>query len=299
MEHFTPPLKKLSFSELKAKVKAYHDLESAISLPLPKSLEEKTARKIQMKRVLQLPESKTDQEKINSVKASLKKSLSVANSKFSNFPTFTDISIIDMAKGMSLISSPPVLYIEKELLNSASLEMINSIVVHELYHNIYQNLSINMEHIKHIEDQFGTQVKAELDIDSDIESFKVTSESLGLDFEKHISMMYESSTFRDQKVRMPKFSRFLGSLLGIYIYQKYNQKIISYPYLNTTLENEIPFTCIHEGRKLAKVTIPYQFTLLVKSLTENPQQVSKEIYVETISNYFQEITNQIYPQLIK
>lgn len=299
MEHSTPPLKELNFSELRSKVKAYHNLENTLNLSPPQNLEEKTARKIQMRRVLQLPESQSFQEKINLVKTSLNKTLLVANQKFPNFPTFTDISIIEMVKGMSVISSPPVLYIEKELLNSASVEMINSIVVHELYHSIYQNLSINMEHIKHIEDHFGTQVKAELDIDSDIESFKITSESLGLDFEKHVSMMYESSTFRDQKVRIPKFSRFLGSLLGIYIYQKYNQKIISYPYINNTLENEIPFTCIFEGRKLAKVTVPYQFTLLIKSLTENPQQVSKEIYVKTISNYFQEITNQIYPQLIK
>lgn len=299
MEHSTPPHKELSFSELRTKVKAYHNLENTLNLPPPQTLEEKGVRKIQMRRVLQLPESKPLQEKINLVKESLIKTLSVANQKFPNFPVFNNISILEMEKGMSVISSPPILYIEKELLNSASVEMINSIVVHELYHSIYQNLSINMEHIKHIQDQFGSQVKAELDIDSDIESFRVTSESLGLDFVKHVSMMYESSTFRDQKVRIPKFSRFLGSLLGIYIYEKHNQKIIPYPYINTTLENEIPFTCIFEGRKLAKVTIPYQITLLIKSLTENPLQVSKEIYVKTISNYFQEITNQIYPQIIK
>ncbi len=52
MERSTP-LKELSFSELRAKVREYHDLEKTLNLAPPQNLEEKIARKIQMKRVLQ------------------------------------------------------------------------------------------------------------------------------------------------------------------------------------------------------------------------------------------------------
>ena len=60
----------------------------------------------------------------------------------------------------------------EQLVESVSPEILEIIILHELYHCSMQNLTINMKHITHTREQFGIQVQNELDIDSDTEVFK-------------------------------------------------------------------------------------------------------------------------------
>ena len=209
---------------------------------------------------------------------------------------YSEIEIVEMSSGMCIKSQPPALYLEKALVESASVELIEIIVLHELYHQDTQNLTIDMKHIKHIVDYFGSQTMHELDIDADIEAFAILQKNKNLSFKKFLEIIYNASTFASDKIRLGKFSRFVGGIVGSKLWDKYGAKIIAFPYLNETIvETEIPFSCIYEGRKLAVAEI---INLdLLKKLHREAKSFEQQDYVEKLNTEIEKIADQIYLQL--
>ena len=211
---------------------------------------------------------------------------------------YNQIKIVEMPSGMRIKSQPPALYLEKALIKNALIELVEIIVLHELYHQNTQNLTIDMKHIKHIVDYFGSQTMHELDIDADIEAFAVLQKNKNLSFKKFLEIIHNASTFASDKIRLGKFSRFVGGILGAKIWDKYGVKIIAFPYLNETItETVVPFCCIAGGRKLATAEI---INLdLLKKLHREAKSFEQQDYVEKLNTEVEKIANQIYSQLTK
>ena len=128
----------------------------------------------------------------------------------------TDIQIEDLPKDMFVRIKPPVLILEKDFIENANEVLAKVIVFHELYHKFGQNMNPNMVEVKYMQDYFGPQTIIEMDIDSDVETFKFMKDSENLDFAKYLGLIYDGLNFKNDNVpRIFKVSRFLGSLISI------------------------------------------------------------------------------------
>ena len=64
------------------------------------------------------------------------------------------------------------LILEKEFIKNTEPKLIKIVIFHELYHKFGQNMEPNMKEVKYLTDFFGQNAITEMDIDSDVETYK-------------------------------------------------------------------------------------------------------------------------------
>lgn len=198
------------------------------------------------------------------------------------------IEIQPLPKDMFIKIDKKTLILEEEFIKNTSLEMVKVVIFHELYHKFGQNMEPNMKEVKYLTDYFGFNSIVELDIDADVETFKF----LNLEFEKYLQLLYQNLP-SDPNWRIPKITRLTGSILSIYISQKYDQKVVLMPELTDNSQNYI--ACITNGRKFAKSS----FLKNLARICCNSSNFTQIGFAKSITILCQEISQELEPQLLK
>lgn len=101
------------------------------------------------------------------------------------------------------------------LSNNCSFEYFTSIILHEFFHLAVQRVP-NKEDATKIKDDFGDELMKIIDLEADFFTALFYKEHWGYGLVQYLKLYYESTTvFRDKWIRVGKFERFVGTLLGI------------------------------------------------------------------------------------
>jgi 8-oxo-dGTP pyrophosphatase MutT (NUDIX family) len=110
-------------------------------------------------------------------------------------------------------------------------------------------------------------------------------------------MIYESSEFHDDEQRAPKFARLIGSMIAIYLHDKFQETIMCYPDFSRSNHSDILVACIYNGVKIARVGIDEQITQTLRQAVHHPKSLSKREFIDLVSNYVQKLADHVYSQL--
>jgi hypothetical protein len=171
MENLKNQARDYDLTEMRKLLAAYYQFAIQTDSYFPKTEKGRKERKKHIRSALRLPESRVIQEKFEVIKVDLSKIFSHISVSWPDFPVIDTFSYEEMPPGMHIVCNPPELRIEVELLRTAHPDMILSIIIHELYHWWYQNLTLDMEHIKHVRDRFGILFEGYMDIEADVQSY--------------------------------------------------------------------------------------------------------------------------------
>lgn len=235
-----------SFRKLKDQVSAYRVMEDAIGKDRTSLTNtQKIERKNLIRKTLGIEkpqESNFNKPEFNNALVEFFTQLGMKN-------PFSEIKVIEMPKGMYLHIKPPTLFLEKRFVDSSDEKFVSICILHELYHNFAQNMLPDMKEVKYMTDYFGPQTIAEMDIDSDVETYLLMLKQGQTNFNDYIGLIYDVlSSPSDLRPREFKVARFIGSLVSIYFADKTSKKAILYPHINRINENKLFFACIADGR---------------------------------------------------
>lgn len=101
------------------------------------------------------------------------------------------------------------------ILNRCSNEYYKIVILHEFFHLIVQKVP-NKDDVTKIKDDFGTDFMKLIDIEADFYVALYLKEKHNYTLVKYWLINYEGGTiFLDKWIRIPKFERFVGTLLSV------------------------------------------------------------------------------------
>lgn len=277
---------------IKTKIKAFHQFEALIGKP--KSVlnaEERTTRNENVRRILNLP----NKEVQNFDLVTIKNAVDNFFLKHSLPNNIQKIVIQPLKSGMIMkVLDDTTLILEEAMCKTQTPEFSSLMVVHEMYHKYVQNMEPNMKDIKYYQDYFGQQTIVEMDIDADIETFMLAEKQGTLDFEKYLTAIHKGLSYsKDERPRIFKIARFLGSLISIKATLSNNKKLIGFPYLNEINKNKLYFAIISDGRKYANLEVEYEKTKQVIDLYQNAENYSVDEFVNLLESYCTKVAQQL------
>jgi hypothetical protein len=145
------------------------------------------------------------------------------------------------------------------LSNKCSDAYFLSIIIHEYFHFIKQNL-IFKSYVEKLKESLSNPFMVIFDIEADLYAAAYFKYFLNYDLEKFISLLYESrELFGNSEIKLDKLSRFLGTAISItnfYINNKYSVYLPSFT--RWVIDNSIGFVIkegYHHNYYLKKVSL--------------------------------------------
>lgn len=127
--------------------------------------------------------------------------------------TYVDLPYADADWTMSFVDNQ--VSFNTFVRNKCSADYYQSIVIHEFFHLIVQNVPHKDDAVK-IKDDFGVEMMKLIDIEADFFTAVFYKEVLGFDLVSYLKLYFEGGkVFSDKWIRISKLERFIGTLLSI------------------------------------------------------------------------------------
>lgn len=126
------------------------------------------------------------------------------------------VEFMDLGQNVKVDLEKRTIYFDSKIIQYTWLSGSLPIMIHDLYHVFMQNVPHNKE-VKEVRD-VSPYFMNTLDIEADLRMFEFMQKYYNWEFKDFTDSLFESTRFfHDEEARMPKFERYIWSLISIYV----------------------------------------------------------------------------------